>query len=200
LARRSALARCLASTNATASVSVIVWSLFFRCARTSDGESLNRTTLPCTIAVARMSVVVVVVLVALVQPALIFALELVIQDHTVDMGAALQQTGLCLFVGTIDLDVVLQLALAHEARVEGLLVLVIAVAMALQQAPASLGQNHRVIAVTRHAYGLDQSLLAEMSEVAGPWVGRSVMAVPKVTTGDHSKRTNGCQRTGLRAA
>ena len=55
-----------------------------------------------------------------------------IQDHTIDMGAALQQTGLHLFVGAIDLDVVLQLALAYEAGVEGLLVVVIAVTVALQ--------------------------------------------------------------------
>ena len=55
LARRNAPARCLASTNATALLSDIVWSLFFRCARASDGESLNRTILPCTMAVARMT-------------------------------------------------------------------------------------------------------------------------------------------------
>jgi hypothetical protein len=57
-----------------------------------------------------------------------------------------------------------------------------------------------VIAVTGHAHRLDQALLAKMPEVPGARVGRSVVVVPKVTTGDHSKRTNGRQRTGLRAA
>ena len=72
--------------------------------------------------------------------------------------------------------------------------------MALQQAPAFLGQDHGVIAVTGHAHCLDQPLLAKMPEVAGARVGRSVVVVPKITTGDHSKGTNGRQRTRLRAA
>ena len=50
LARRTR-ARRLASTNATASPSVIVLPRFWRCARASAGESLNRTTLPRTMAV-----------------------------------------------------------------------------------------------------------------------------------------------------
>jgi hypothetical protein len=68
----------------------------------------------------------------------------VIQDDTIDVSAALHQTLLCLLVGAIDLDVVLKLARAHGARVEGLLVVAIVVAMALQHTPAFLGQDHRV--------------------------------------------------------
>ena len=147
-----------------------------------------------------VAVVVVAVLVAFVQPPLVLALELVVQDDAIDAGAALQQPRLCLFVGAIDLDVVLQFARACEARVERLLVLVIAVSVALEQAAAFLRQDHRVIAITGHADGLDQPLLAKMPEVAGPWVGRPVVVVPEITTGDHSKRTDGRQRARLRAA
>jgi hypothetical protein len=52
LTRRSARARRLASTNATASTSLMALPRFWRCARTSPGDNLNRTTLPPTTAVA----------------------------------------------------------------------------------------------------------------------------------------------------
>jgi hypothetical protein len=54
LARRNARARRLASTDATVSLSVMVLRRFRRCARAKAGESLNRTTLPRTTAVAYM--------------------------------------------------------------------------------------------------------------------------------------------------
>ena len=56
------------------------------------------------------SVAVIVVFVALVQPALILSLELVIQHDVIHTRAALQEPRLCLFVGAIDLGVVLQLS------------------------------------------------------------------------------------------
>jgi hypothetical protein len=55
LARRSARARRLASTNATASRSVIVLPRFWRCALAGAEESLSRTTLPSTTAVVYMT-------------------------------------------------------------------------------------------------------------------------------------------------
>jgi ankyrin repeat protein len=55
LARRSARARRFVSTNTTASASVIALPPFWRCARASSGDSLNRTTLPPTTAVAFMA-------------------------------------------------------------------------------------------------------------------------------------------------
>ena len=45
-------------------------------------------------------------LVALVEPTLAVALELVIQDEALDVGAAFQQSRLGLFAGAIDLEVV----------------------------------------------------------------------------------------------
>ena len=57
-----------------------------------------------------VAVVVVAVAVVLVKPALILALELVVEDDAIDVRAALLEPRLGLFVRAIDLDVVLQLA------------------------------------------------------------------------------------------
>jgi hypothetical protein len=54
-----------------------------------------------------VSVAVIAVLVALVQPTLVLALELVIQHDAIHTRATLQEPCLGLFVGAIDLDVVL---------------------------------------------------------------------------------------------
>jgi len=47
-----------------------------------------------------------------------------------------------------------------------------------------------MLAGTRDAEGLDEPLLAEVAEVAGARIGRSIVVLAKVTTGDHSKRTS----------
>jgi hypothetical protein len=52
LARRNIRARRFDSTNAIASLSLMILLQFARCARASAGESLNRTTFPFTTAVA----------------------------------------------------------------------------------------------------------------------------------------------------
>ncbi len=67
-----------------------------------------------------VSVVVVVVFVALVEPALVLALELVVEDDALDVRATIDETRLCLFVRAIDLEVVFEFALARQARVERL--------------------------------------------------------------------------------
>lgn len=54
LAERGARARRLVSTNATVSPSLIILPRFCRWARTSARDSLNRTTLPSTMATAYM--------------------------------------------------------------------------------------------------------------------------------------------------
>jgi hypothetical protein len=43
-------------------------------------------------------------------------------------------------------------------------------------------------------------LFAEVSQVAGPWIGRAPIVVSKITTGDHSEGTNGRERPGFGAA
>jgi hypothetical protein len=102
-----------------------------------------------------MSVVIVVVLVALVEPALVLALQLVVEDDALDVRAALQETRLGLFVGAIYLEVVFQFTLPSEARVERLMMVPIGAPMALEKAATVLGQTDRMVPVPRHARGVD---------------------------------------------
>ena len=140
------------------------------------------------------------VLVAFVQPLLVLALELVVEGDPLDVGAALHQTRLCLLIRAIDLKVVFHFPLAFEARVERLVVLLVGVPMPLQQAAALLREHDRMVAMAGHADGLDQPLLSKMSEVARPWIGRAIVVVPEITTGDHSKRADGRERARLGSA
>jgi hypothetical protein len=77
-------------------------------------------------------------------------------------------------------------------------VLVIGIAVALEEAAPVLRQAHRMVAVPGHARGLDQALFAEVSQVAGPRISRAPIVVSEITTGDHSERTDGreCPRLG----
>jgi hypothetical protein len=97
-----------------------------------------------------------------VQPALILALQLVVEDDAFDGGAALQETCLSLFAGAIELEVVFQFTLTRQAAVEGLVVFAVAVSVAFQKAAACLGQRDRLVAVPGHSRGLDQPLLTEV--------------------------------------
>ena len=148
----------------------------------------------------RMAVVVVMVLVPLVEPALVLALQLVVEDDALDVRTAVQETVLGLFVRAIHLKVVFEFPFAPQARVERLLVIVTVIAVALKEAAPVLRQAHRMVAVSGHARGLDQPLFAQVSQIAGPWISRAPIVVPEITTGDHSERTNGRERPGFGAA
>ncbi len=119
-----------------------------------------------------MAVVVVAVPIVFVEPLLIVALELVVEGDPLDARATLPQTRLGAFIAAIDLDVVPHLARAFEARVERLAVLLVTVSVALQQAAAFFREHDRMVAMTGHPDGLDQSLLAEMAQVARTGIGR----------------------------
>jgi hypothetical protein len=136
----------------------------------------------------------------LVQPALVLTLEFVVEDDALDVGAALEQARLRLFVGAIDVEVVLQLALARQARVERLPMLSIEVPMAFEKSAAGLGQRDRMVSVPGHASGLDQPLFAQVPKVAGAWISRATVMVPEIATGDHSKGTHGRERARLGAS
>jgi len=66
----------------------------------------------------RVAVVVVVVSIALVQPLLVLALQLVVEDNAVDLDIAHFQTLGDVQIRLVDLHVVFELALAFDARVE----------------------------------------------------------------------------------
>ena len=140
------------------------------------------------------------VLVAFVEPALVLALQLVVEDDALDVRAAVQETVLGLFVRAIDLKVVLEFPFAPQACVERLRVLVIVIAVALEEAAPVLRQAHRMVAVPWHARGLDQPLFAQVSQVARAWISRAPIVVSEITTGDHSECTNGRERPRLGAA
>jgi hypothetical protein len=103
----------------------------------------------------RVSVVVVVVSIALVKPALVLALELVVEHDAIDARAALDKALFGLFVGAVDLDIVFQFTWPYKARVERLMTLVVRVLAMLEKAAAFLGEHHRMVAVAGHADGLD---------------------------------------------
>ena len=113
-----------------------------------------------------VSVVVVAVPIALMQPALVLTLELMVEHDSFELRAALCQALRSAFVGPIDLDVVFELPFAFNAVPEGLAVTLIAVAMVFEQASAVFRQRHRMLARARHSNRLDQSLFAQMSQVA----------------------------------
>jgi hypothetical protein len=59
------------------------------------------------------------------------------------------------FPGAIDLQVVLDFPLTRQAGVEGLVLLVVAVSLTLEQASPHLCQHHRRVAIAGRAGGLD---------------------------------------------
>jgi hypothetical protein len=148
----------------------------------------------------RVSVVVVAIPIALVEPLLILALELVVQDDALDVGVAFVQALSDAQVSLVYLRVVFELALAFEARIELLARVVVVDSMGLQQVPAAVGQNDGDIAPAVQPHGVDQTLLAEVPKVAAAGIGLAPGMVAQLTRGHHPKRANGGQRAGLRAA
>jgi hypothetical protein len=124
----------------------------------------------------------------------------VVEDDALDVRTAVQETVLGLFVRAIDLEVVFQFALAPQARVERLRMLVIVIAVALKEAAPVLRQAHCMVAVSGHPRGLDQPLFAQVSQVTRPGISRAPIVVSEITTGDHSECTNGRERPGFGAA
>jgi len=86
-----------------------------------------------------VSVVVITVAIALVKPGLILTLELVVQDDAIDPRTALFQALRFTFERPIHLNIVLELPLAFNTRVEGLAALPVIVTMSLEEAAALLG-------------------------------------------------------------
>jgi hypothetical protein len=71
--------------------------------------------------------------------------------------------------------------------------------MALEKAAAVLGQADRMIAVPRHARGLDHPLFAQVTQVARAWIGGAAIVVAEIATG-HAERANGRERSRFGAA
>jgi hypothetical protein len=102
------------------------------------------------------------VTIVLVEPPLVLALQLVIQSNAVNLGAASVEARALMLVRAIKLSVMLQLALTFETRVEGLSVIAVAIAVGVQEIPAPVGQDHRLLAIPGNADSLDEALIPQM--------------------------------------
>jgi hypothetical protein len=151
---------------------------------------------------------VVAVPISLVQPLLVLPLELVVEHNSVDAGPALGETPGLPEVRAIHLGVVFHLARLLQIGVELLTMVTLTVvaivermvaAIRLQHVPTFLRQDDRHVPMTGQALGSDEPLLAEVSEVARPWIGRTLVVVAKVACRDDPKRADGRQRAGFRA-
>src|SRR4051812_7650938 len=142
------------------------------------------------IATIRVAIVVGAVPIALVQPALVLTLELVVENDAFDTRVTLGQPLRGVFVCAINLEVVFPLSLAFEAVPERLAVTLVAASMMFEEVPAFLCQRDGMLARAGHANRFHQPLLAEISQVTRTRIERPIMTGSKVTTGDHSKGTH----------
>jgi hypothetical protein len=124
----------------------------------------------------------------------------VVEDDALNVRAGLEKTCFRVFVRSIDLEVVFELALARETRAERLVMVPIEVPMALEEAAPVLRKADRMVAVSGHARGLDQPLFAQVPQVARTWIGGVAVVVAEITTGDHSECADGRKRSRFGAA
>jgi hypothetical protein len=103
----------------------------------------------------------------LVQPSLILALELVVEDDSFDACVALGEPLRLLQIGVVDLAIMLDLARLHEAGVELLaVVLMTLVAMGVENISTAVRQDDDVLSMTVQPLSSDEPFFSEMSQVA----------------------------------
>jgi hypothetical protein len=114
----------------------------------------------------RVAVVVGPIVIALVKPALVLTLELVVEDDSFHAPTAVSRAPRFAFVCAIDLEVVFPLTFAFKAVPERLAVTLVAAPMMFEEVPAFLRQRDGMLARTRHPDRFHQPLLTEMPQVA----------------------------------
>jgi hypothetical protein len=112
-----------------------------------------------------VAVVIRTVAIPLVKPALVLALELVIEDDSIDTRPTVCQALGGAFVGAIDLEVVLPLSLAFQAIPKRLAVTLATVSMTFEEAAACLRQRDGMFAGAGHASCLNETLFAQVPQV-----------------------------------
>ena len=147
-----------------------------------------------------MAVVVIALTIALVQPPLIIAFELVVEDDALDARAAGAQPLRHVEVRLVDLRVVFDLARAFEASVERLAAFAGAVAVLVEEIAAAIGQDDGDIATPVQPDGIDQSLFAQMAQIAATRIGGSPGLIPELGRRHDPKRAHRRQRACLGAA
>src|SRR5882672_2705890 len=135
--------------------------------------------------------------IGLLQPFLILALELVLEDDAVNVSALLSKPLRFAQVRAIELDVVRQLTRPADARIERLLMGVLAITtMGLQEVMAALRQRHGTLAAV-NGDEPRQALVPEMAEIAVTRLRRFVAWVAEIALGDHPKRPDRRKRPAV---
>jgi hypothetical protein len=130
------------------------------------------------------SVAVAVPAVALLQKALVLALQLAVQFDAEDARLARLEAFGGLQVGAIDLRVVTALARAVCARVERLVTLGAGLSVAFEQVATVACQRDRALMFVQ-GHALDEPLVFEVSEIAA-----GLTWLPNVALRDHPKRAD----------
>jgi hypothetical protein len=125
----------------------------------------------------RVTVVVVAVPIARVEPLLVLPLEFVVEPDAIDARAALLEAFGFAKIRAVHMDIVLDFPRPFKTGAERLSMTLVALTMALQKAAAFLREHDGGLAIPGHTHGLDQPLLAEMTEVAGPRIARPVPVI-----------------------
>src|SRR5947209_5552721 len=112
-----------------------------------------------------VAIVVGAITIALMEPALVLALELVVEDDPFHAPAAVSQALCFAFVCAIDLEVVFPLPFAFKAVPERLAVALVAASMMFEEAPTFLRQRDGMLARAGHPNRFYEPLLSEMPQV-----------------------------------
>jgi hypothetical protein len=169
----------------------------------SDARCFSAISAPCDLIrlPVRSSVAVLPAAITLVQEPLVIPLQLVVQDHAIDSAALLAESLLGAQVGAIDLRVVRQLARLSEVRVERLLWLPGAVMsvmpIRLEQVTSSVCQRDGAI-IGADRERANQPFLLKVFETSARCPG-VLEDVVEIALGDHPKRADRRQRSGLGA-
>jgi hypothetical protein len=145
----------------------------------------------------RASVTVWPTSVPLLEPLLVLALELVVEDHAADVGALVAEPLLFSHVRAIELRIMREFARPVHACIEGLPPLTVAVAaMRLQQVVAPFRQGDGALAAVDRDEPRE-TFVPEMAEIAVSRVRGLIPRVAEIALGHHAKSPYGRERSAL---
>ena len=145
----------------------------------------------------RSSVAVGTSAIVLLQPLLIFALELVVEDDAPNLRALVAEPFLFPQVGAIELGVVRQLTRPAHAGVEGLLPRIVAVAaMGFEEVVALCGQRQDALATVERDEP-HQPLVSQMTDVGLADISGLLAPIVQIALRHHPKRADSRKRPAV---
>jgi hypothetical protein len=135
----------------------------------------------------------------LLEEHLVVALEVLLEDHTLDMRSFLHQSVGRPEIGSIKLRVVSELAVAREPILKELRRLVVTGAMSFEQLATAIRQRHEIGACLP-INGRDvpeQPFTSQMLNVTVPQVGVTIAVFTEVIDRDNAERTDDGKRPDL---